>query len=376
MKILILTVTVGGGHNAAASALAEGLISRGADVSLANLYDITSPIKGKLLDWGYRFATSYLPRAYGLFYRRQENRKSSSYKSSRRRRRTAKKAVKLKEFIDNNSYDVILFTHVFCGELLDSIREIYGLSAQVIGVVTDYTLHPYWEEALRADKILVASEYTVESAVKKGFLQEKILSLGIPVRERFYDRREKGAARKELSLDESVSTVLIMSGSMGYGGIAKTVKAIDRAAKGLQLICVCGDNGRARKKIDRLRSNNRILNLGYTENVDVLMDASDVIVTKPGGITVSEAMAKRLPIIIYKEIPGPEPHNAKYLTELGVAVEAKSRRELCEHVKRLTGAPSLLEGMKKSIEKNRTDGAVAAICREILKSDKKTEKSN
>ena len=367
MKVLILTVPTGGGHSSAAAAVAEGLRKRGSEVDLYNLYEIVSPIKGALLDWGYRFATEHLPCAYGFFYRGQENRRTNSYTPSARRRKTARKSKRLKEFLDRGDYDVIVFTHVFCGEMLDSIRERHGLDARVIGIVTDLTLHPYWEEALRIDNVAVASECTAESAEKKGYLPEQILITGIPVSERFYIQRDKRDARTALSLDESTPTVLIMSGSMGYGNMARTVRGLDSTLDNVQIICVCGENKRIKRKIERYKAKNRILSLGYTENVDGLMSAADLIITKPGGITVSEAMAKRLPIILYGEIPGPETHNARVMTECGAAVRASDTKHLCRLVDWLIKTPSARDNMKEGFSQCARDNAVATLCSEILK---------
>ncbi len=120
---------------------------------------------------------------------------------------------------------------------------------------------------------------------------------------------------------EDKTTVLVMSGSMGFGNLARQIKKMDALSSDFQIICVCGRNTRAKKRIDKLDMSHKIYNYGYVDNVDVLMDAADIIVTKPGGLTVSEALAKRLPMILINPIPGQEERNTEFLLNNGIAMK-------------------------------------------------------
>ena len=141
-----------------------------------------------------------------------------------------------------------------------------------------------------------------------------------------------------------------MGGSMGYGNIAEVVEELDAVDADFQILSVCGNNTEAKEAIDRLNTRKRVLNFGYSREIDKVMDAADTIVTKPGGLTTSEALAKHLPIVICNPIPGQETRNAAFLLNNGVAMAVDKHIHFEDVFYQLMHNPTRIECMEKSIE--------------------------
>ena len=362
MKILILTVTAGGGHNSTAEALRSRFEKRGAEAVVLDTYGaISRPIKW-IIAKGYLFVAERMKRIYAGGYRLGEKRKGNSYRGSAMRFLNRIMSKNIRKYIDSYQPDAIVYTHVFCGGILDVIRQRRGLKAKTVGVVTDFLLHPYWEETLRMDYIVTANELLEPSARLKGYRPEQILPFGIPIKEKFEHCIPKEQARRMLGLDVNTRTVMIMSGSMGYSNLIDTVKILDRIDVDMQIICVCGSNEKAKKQIDELKTSKKILNFGFADNVDVLMDASDCLITKPGGLTSSEALAKRLPMIICDPSPGQEDRNSEFLQNNGVAMRVSDTYSVAYAIYQLFRHERRLELMREAIDMIRKPDSTRRVC--------------
>ena len=153
-----------------------------------------------------------------------------------------------------------------------------------------------------------------------------------------------------MDIDEHKPTVLLMGGSMGYGSLSRTVQELDALGTDLQMLCVCGNNKEAKAEIDAIKFKKTVRNFGYTEQISLLMDAADCIVTKPGGLTTSEALAKRLPMIIANPIPGQEDRNTEFLLNSGVAMKISKTAVLSDAIYQLFHDPDRIETMKRNID--------------------------
>jgi len=168
---------------------------------------------------------------------------------------------------------------------------------------------------------VTAAKQLDNQMVKKGLPLEQILPLGIPIQSKFGKKIGKTEARKALGVEDKF-TILVMSGSMGYGKIAKTIVQLDKLNFDFQIISICGSNKRSKRNIDKLETDKKVYNYGYVNNVEMFMSAADCIITKPGGLTTSEALAKGLPIIALGAIPGQEERNLEFLLNNGAAMAA------------------------------------------------------
>ncbi len=318
MKALILTVATGQGHIQTGKAIAECFDERGAECIVLDAYKYISPHLSDSLEKGYLFTTQYTPKAYGKIYGYLDSKK---HKEGRRSVlsmiNNAITASKLEKYIMDMKPDVIISTHIFCATVMTHIKKSQPHLFNV-GIVTDFTIHPFWEET-DMDYYITASHLLNHQCSKKGIPLEKVLPIGIPINKKFGKKMDKSHAREILGIEEN-NTVMFMMGSMGFGNMPRLVKQIDSLDIDFQILCVCGRNDVAREKIASMKSRHTIYSYGYVDNVDVMMDASDFIITKPGGLSMSESLAKGLPTILLNPIPGHENRNMEFFLNNGVSM--------------------------------------------------------
>ncbi len=363
----MLSVTAGQGHNATAKALCSYLENIGCEAAMLDTFKYVNPILGETVSRGYLLAANNAKLAYKGAYRLAEKRRKSRTDASPTRASGNILSYKLLKYINQFDPDVIICTHVFAGIIVDVLKEKCRIRAKTIGVVTDFAVHPYWEEAVNFDYVVVPNELMLSQALKKGFKESQVLPFGIPIHPKFASGISKEEARAKLGLDINKRTILLMSGSMGYGNIENTVYALDSVPHDLQIITVCGSNHAAKAKIDELKTKNRVLNFGFVNNVELLMDASDCIISKPGGLTTSEALAKRLPMVIVDPIPGQEDRNTEFLTNNGVAMSVTSTSPLEDVLYQLFADPRRIDLMKNAIDIIAKPNSTSDICEFVKK---------
>lgn len=379
-RILIMSVTAGEGHNSTARAMKAYFDSKGAKCAILDVYKYSNPAVGKIVADGYLFFSSKTKQAFRAGYRIAEKRRGGSGEQSMTRLFHTQFSQKIYRYIENFAPDVIMFTNPLAGLITDIIDQRHSLSARVVGVLTDFVFHPYWEDCLCCDYVVTASPMLTYQAKQKGFSEDQILPLGIPISQKFAKNHDKRDTRLALGLDPDKNTILIMGGSMGYGHITKTVEDLDRLELpgGLQMICVCGRSEETFDKVDgyrRKKSRHKILNLGFVDYVDRLMDAADVLISKPGGLTTSEALAKRLPLIIVNPIPGQEQRNTSFLLNNGAAMASSSVVPVDELVYGLFTDPERKAHLLDSIEALRKPESTKNVCDFVLNmSYKESEK--
>lgn len=318
MKIIILTMSTGNGHNKASSALCSYLKSQGADAVIVDAYKYFNKLLSDLIEKGYLLATKYVPYIYGVFYRKIEKHDYSEAKISWSKFCNSFVARQFAKYISRQNPDLVVSTHPLAAYLLTTYMEKKLVNTKSIGIITDFCVHPFWEQT-KMDYYVSVNEVITNQIVKKGLSKEKILPFGIPVDMKFSKKYDKAEARKILGIPDK-NTIFIITGSMGFGNIKKYVKALDNMKEDFQIISVCGNNKHMKQRIDEMSTKKVLFNYGFVDNVDVMMDAADFIITKPGGLTVSEAIAKKIPIILIDPIPGQEDRNREFLLNNGLAV--------------------------------------------------------
>ena len=362
MNFLILSVTAGEGHNSTARALQTELEALGASAQVLDTFDYISPELAKILSEGYLLVTEKAKGAYRLGYSIAENRKAA--KSSNIIGRIM--ADDLAKFINSEPFDAVIFTHPFAGMLIDVMKERHFIKNRTVGILTDFTFHPFWEECTRVDFVVCPDKTLLPQARAKGFSDSQILPLGIPINPKFSVSESKESARLSLGLDPDKTTLLLMGGSMGYGNMSDTVRRIDTLTEfDFQLIAVCGKNSGMKSELDTLAetSSHKIAVLGFVDYVSRLMDASDCIITKPGGLTTSEALAKGLPMIITDPIPGQEERNAEFLLNAGCAVSSSKTYPPEECIYSLLSSPKRLKIMRESVSLIGKPDSTRDLCR-------------
>ncbi len=369
MKIIIMSVTAGEGHNSTARAMREYFTAQGAQAEILDTYGYVSPAVMQSINKTYLWLSAHAKGAYKMGYRLAEKRKTFSLEYTPAQIVQMPFMLEIRDYLRLAAPDAVIFTHSFAGLILDVLKRERKLTAPTVGILTDFTFHPYWEDCTSNDYVIIPSMALRHQAYRKGFRQEQLRDFGIPIHPKFSTSRPKAEARQALGLDPLLPTLLLMGGSMGYGNMTDTLTALDQleTATDFQIICVCGNNAQAKARIDKLQTRRRVLNLGFVDYVDQLMDAADCIVTKPGGLTTSEALAKQLPMIIVNPIPGQETRNMEFLLNSGTAVAVNKMCTVEELISRLFDSETRMAAMQQCINELRRPDSTKNVCDFVLK---------
>ncbi len=357
MRVLILSVTAGFGHHATAKAISDQLVSRGAEVNTLDVYAYINNFIKATIDKGYLFSSAHMQTLYRLIYQLAENGGAGYFNSniSIINIINALGASKFAKVIKGYAPDVIVCTHVFAAQMVNELKKRKKLDdITTLGIVTDYTLHPFWEDVPRVQYIVTASELLTHKCVQRGIPEERILPFGIPVHPKFNRLISREDAAAQLDIDPLRPTILLMGGSMGHADHVKNIERLARVGLPLQLLAVCGNNKKLLVKVERFASRFEgeclIRPYGFVNNVEVLMSASDCIVSKPGGLTVSEALAKNLPMILVDPIPGHEERNVDFLLNNGMAAFITKHFSIDEAVYEMFNNPVRLETIRRMMK--------------------------
>jgi processive 1,2-diacylglycerol beta-glucosyltransferase len=234
-------------------------------------------------------------------------------------------------------------------------------------VLTDFAPHSYWINK-GVDYYIVPSIDTKERFIKKGVDADKIKVYGIPVRSKFAVQLDKHPIAASLGFEMHVPTILIMGGGQGLGPMKHIVASLSKMSIDCQIIVLAGTNKRAVEQLQRLakRIRQRIFIQEFATNVDEYMELADIIITKPGGITTAECLAKGLPMVIVNALPGQERRNTDFLIKNGIAIRIDDTNDIGEEVEILLRSPEKLSAMSQAAYANARPHATDDIARLIL----------
>lgn len=376
MKALILSISTGQGHHATGQAIENAFVDLGVECRTIDAYEYIEPILSDLISKGYLITSSYAKKISSSVYNLAVKKNKPLNKYSVPKLTNIVWAKDLEHYIEDYQPDVIICTHVLSAWLVDIMKERNWTEATTVGVVTDFTLHPLWEEASHLDYYVTPNELLEFQMSAKGLDTNKMLPFGIPIKAKFSEKISKTEARKQLSLDLYKSTILLMSGSMGYGKIDESIEKLDGLDTDFQIVTVCGNNKKMYKKLKSLNTRKRVDVYGYVDNIDVMMDAADCLITKPGGITSSEALAKGLPMIMANPIPGHEMRNAEFMLNNGLALYVTKTFPLDEAVFSLFNNPDRLSILRQTIEIYGRQHSAENLCKFLIMKDKERKAKN
>lgn len=362
MKILILSCNTGQGHNAAGKAVLEELIRQGTDCLMMDALSLVGETTSRRVSGAYCGLTTHFPQGFQWLYRAGGALSSARCKSPVYLVNLSY-AGRLKQFIEENGYDTVITPHLFPAEALTHLRRKEGLKVRCYAVATDYTCIPFWEET-ELDRYFIPHEDLMEEFVARGIAREKLIPTGIPVSERFNRRLLQSKARSRLGLPQDEMLYLVMTGSMGFGNTADLTGSL-LALPGT--VCVLGGNNEKMKASLRSRfgRESRVRVLDFTDQVALYMDACDMLFTKPGGLTSTEAAVKNVPLIHTAPIPGCETINARFFSERGISLCAASPEEAVQAAKQLMD-PTRREAMRQAQQRVINPMAARDICEIVL----------
>jgi len=363
MRILIATVTAGGGHLQAAAALEEAwtTLHPADEVKRVDLLDLVPKLQRKVYADGYVKLIAHAPELYELIFKKTDNPKRLRELGTFRRRfaeHTNRKFVRLlKQFAP----DAVLCTHFLPLEVLDAVKSKSGDHPPfVVCVVTDYEAHALWMEPA-VDLYCVATDETKGRLVARDVDSVRVAVTGIPIGARFSQTIDANAVRRRCGLRDDLPTVLVLGGGFGMGPMAEILDSLDHVEREFQIVVVAGRNVELRRELAAHDRRHPTHVLGFVSNMHEMMSVADLIVSKPGGLTTAEAMALGKPLFILNPIPGQETANSDFLLERGAAAKANRVEDLPFRIDRLLGSPKLVE-MAASARAIGRPGAAPAIC--------------
>ncbi|MBW2984675.1 hypothetical protein KY361_06145 [Candidatus Woesearchaeota archaeon] len=329
-KVLILEcpVTTGGtGHEVAALSIKEALKAVDKNINALCACPVKKTRTAKRISSAYSKLINYAPNVFGFLHESKMVADMANYLRNR-----FGDYKQYRRLISSFKPDVVACTHAYPCWAVSSIKEKEQLQVPLIGVVTDFHMHHYWP-LNNVDKYVVATKEAKNELMQRGINKDKVKDLGIPIHPKFSGKNSKLKIKKRLGLGNK-PTILVMGGGLGIGSMERAVKLLD-SMDDIQLIVVCGKNNKLKDKLLKSKFNNKLIVKGYVTNMDELMDVSDIAVTKAGGLTVSECLAKNLPMVVVNPIPGQEQRNTDYLVKYNAAVKPKSEKYLIPAVEKL-----------------------------------------
>ena len=367
MKLLILSASIGNGHLSAAKAVRLYAEEHYTDITVKEVdyLKYVSVTLDKIVSGGYENLLKVLPMLYGKLYNNAKNKNVEKLVELLNKIGLSK----MEELIGDFKPDVVLCTHPFPLETLSMFKERESLDLPIMAIITDYTIHPKWIY-YNVDAYIIPNEDFIQDIIEMGISEEKVYPFGIPVSESFFEVCESdvNSFMSEFNLDKDIPTVLIMNGGFGITDISETFKEIISINKKFQVIVCAGKDEEmvySLKQIYRdMNIDKKVVIMGYTDKVNILMSISDVLVSKPGGLTVTEAMHMHLPIIVKLPIPGQEKENTEYLTNCGIAMNSDyiSIKRVLERFL-FNNTPKRIEYIKQmEAEKSKSDSS-KNICR-------------
>jgi processive 1,2-diacylglycerol beta-glucosyltransferase len=366
-RILIASASAGTGHLAAAEALRHALTEGegGSRVEHVDVLQLGPPwVRAAYAD-GFEVLASRAPRLWKGVYSWTDGSVDAARWGA-----AAQRALfpAFRRLLVAGQWDAVVCTHFLPCQLAAGGA---GLPPFAL-VATDFTLHRYWAQQ-RVTRFFVATE-AMAAELRRRRPGARVDVTGIPVGARFATAPDRGAARAALGLPDAFPVALVMGGGLGIG-VADTARAVASAPTGgLQVLVVTGSNRRARDELAALAAGEpRVRILGRVDNVHELMAAADLVVTKPGGLTTSEALAVGRPLLLTRAIPGHEEGNAATLTRAGAAIYAPDNADVFQTVEKLVVDSELRRRTGEAARRmGRPDAAraVAAGIRERLRMDR------
>ncbi|MBN1869904.1 MAG: hypothetical protein JW847_04935 [Candidatus Omnitrophica bacterium] len=369
-RVLLMYITKVSGHRQATVAIQRSLkeLDPTIEAPMVNGFVYTYPILEKVVNRAYLSVIKRTPIVWDYMY---DNPK------------IVKKTESIKNFLHKTSYekvaklfhrynpDVVVCTQAFPCGMVAHYKRANHLKTIIVGVLTDFSPHSFWINE-GVDYYVVPSVEAKERFITKGISPDAIKVYGIPMRLKFSSQLDRKPIAEKLGLDPDIPTIVIMGGGQGLGPIKATVKSLIKVKMDFQMIVLAGVNKKIIKSLRRYtkKSSKKILIYEFATNVDELMEVASVIITKPGGITTAECLAKGLPMVIIDPIPGQEMRNTDFLIKKGIGIRIDDTSDIGEEIELLLKSPERLALMSKAAYENAKPHAALDIAKLILEHTK------
>ncbi|MBQ2671268.1 MAG: galactosyldiacylglycerol synthase [Clostridia bacterium] len=383
MKIIILSASTGGGHMSAANCVKDYFNNNGDQAEVIDTLEYINHVLNKTVTEIYEYVAIKHPALWKMIYKTANNKKLNKIIFGTNNL-ISKKLLPL---IETQKPDLIISTHPFATEMVSSLKSENKISVPLLCIMTDYAPHRTWISP-NVNAYIVANEEMVPLMEDMDVPKEKIHPFGIPVDNDFFIQKNREEELEKIGLNSNLPTILIMAGSCGFANVEKMYTKLQKILPDFQIIIITGKNkrlfenlkhlistGKRRRKRDIFLSKIHLKHLHskhfklskkfkqkkinitkptkliyYTHEVDKYMQMSDLIITKPGGLTISEALACNLPMALFEAIPGQEEENAEFLVSKNMAVKLISGENEEKIISNLIQNPQQLNFLKHNCE--------------------------
>lgn len=347
-NILVVTASMGSGHNKAANAVAEA-IKRKYPVNKINVIDFMSTETAyfnSLVKDIYLKMLDHTPSVYEFFYKfTSDSTKGSTIQS------VFAHAMKkdMRELIKKYEADMVICTHPFPCAAASYLKQTGEINIPLITVMTDFCVHQFWLYK-NIDIYFTANDLLKKEMVNQGLLEERIFVTGIPVGYNFRVDYNRDDLLAKFKLEKDKPVALVMGGGLGLGGVKNALCQLERLKKDIQILVITGANVALWSEMNEYaqHSKHKIFVWGYSHNIQEFMSVATFLISKPGALTISEALTRELPMILHDPIPGPEVDNAKFVSDNGAAIWVKHQDTLDAVVREVLSDATILPKLRNN----------------------------
>ena len=345
--LTILSCNYGGGHRRVGEAIAaEWEVETGGRAELVDFFArFVHPVFDAITKFSYIQSVRHVPVLYGMFYKKTGEIRPDSFVQ---RAINSMGMERLDDYLAAERPDTVCCVHCTPAGTMSDLKIAHRTTVPCLTVITDYVTHSQWIHP-NVDEYCVPSDSVRDGLLARGIPAERISVTGLPIEQKFLHPMNRRELMMRFGLSSTIPVVLVMAGAYAMlGGVPDVVGMLADFPQSLQVIVVCGHDRRLEEQVRAraARSLNQFRVFGYVDNVEELMTVSDLLITKAGGVTVSEALAKSLPMLIYRPIPGQEEGNTRFLLERGAAIVCRTPQELRDTLGALLSHENRLAAMR------------------------------
>ena len=373
-KVLILYGAYGGGHLSAAKTITKQLESLYKDevsVTMIDCIEYINKYVNKVSTEAYKELAKKAPWVWKHVYKSARHGPVSHISTTTNKLMS----YKLNSLIQEENPDLIISTHPFATQMCAMLKEKEKINCKLATILTDYHIHDQWLVLSKYnDYFFVSNEQMKTAMIAEGIHDQKIYVTGIPISDRFSEKFNKKEIHEFFELSPDKKTVLFFAGGefgLGRNTTVMVLKALIRLFKDLQIVAISGKNKKMNKKFQELieitNSESRVKLFEYTDKVPELMSISSAVITKAGGLTITECLASHLPIVIINPIPGQEEENAEFLEQNDLAIWIKKGDSIARTLKNLSRNQEKLQAMVDNSKRFAKPKAAEKICKILMK---------
>lgn len=366
MRVLILSCSIGGGHNACARAVSDELTDRGAECVTRDALQFVYRGLPKAFSRSHVWVYRHTPAVFGKVYRFGETHPASFRPGTLFRRLFRRGTKRLGAYLREGGFDTIVCTHVFPAMMVSDVLRTYpegSVKPQTCFVATDYTGSPGLAES-DMDFYFIPDRALEHFFEVGNITKDRMQASGIPVRRAFYKRTPLPTAKERAGLPRDCRHLVMMCGSMGCGPMYGLTIRLAQELQGDELLTVvCGTNKSLYRRLCRRTAGNpHVRILSYVKDVSGLLDSADLYLTKPGGISVTEAAEKRVPMVLIDTVAGCEDYNLHFFVGLGAARTAPTESETCGVCLQILRSDAERNAMAAAYDRRRAGCGAKSIC--------------